>query len=125
MTTLYDYHAVLDRVFQAGGRDSVTSLAKEHGWGRARFVRVVEELEDAGYVEMNIECKGAIVSHRPFATRKGIIALYTFNGESYESIVNYIADGRPVYDVDAPFHNATRWKERGVLKPVLDDVIPF
>lgn len=125
MTTLYDYYAVLDRVFQAGGKVSVTALAKEHGWGRARFVRVLEELEDADYIDMTIGGNGAIVSHKPFATRKGIVALYTFNGESYEAIVDYLTDGKPVYDVDAPFHNATWWKERGVLKPVHDDVIPF
>ena len=124
MTTLYDYYAVLDRVFQSAGKVAVTNLAKEHGWGRARFVRVLEELEDADYIDMAISGNGAIVSHKPYATRKGIVALYTFNGEGYDAIVDYLVDGKPVYDIDAPFHNATWWKERGALT-ARDDVVPF
>lgn len=114
MTNYYEYHAVLDRVFQSGGRLSLTTLAKEHGWGRARFVRAVDELVFAGMVDMREEKNGAIISHKPFATRRGIVSLLNLNGESYEAIVEYIVNGTPVYKVDAPYHDYTGWKTRGI-----------
>lgn len=112
MTTFYDYFAVLDRVFQSGGKKSVTALAKEHGWGRARFVRVLDELQDADMVDMKIDGVGAVKSHKPFATRTGIVALLNFNRESSESIIEFLMFGMPVYAIDAPYHDYSGWKRR-------------
>lgn len=136
-TTYYDYHAVMDRVFQAGGKVSIARLAKDHGWGRERFAAAVDELIDAGMAEMNYIGKGAVVAHMPYLTRQGIVSLASFNGEGSQAIVDYLVKDKPLYGIDAPYHDYSGWVKRNekareyprqtnlIANASLSDEIPF
>jgi hypothetical protein len=54
---------------------STTQFAASMGWGRAKAIRVLDAMQEVGWIETSSETVGAVTAHRHKPTWRGIVLL--------------------------------------------------